>query len=229
MSVQRIKQEIQAAEENLNSLHKALKKAEAMSLRPVGTKFKWIRDAQNYRVAIQTKKGLLQVKVVTNGVGDYHDEGCPCNPCGEIRLSNGQIPPWRRSRPLKRTLFDDETSWHASFDDGSGEMIITSAPIPQDIRRLCLVPLQSTTDALKLNELEGRFSGATFTLIVPTKSSQIWPQTREYDVAYYRNGTRHLIACEDSQISLFNFSDFGEDSKLMVRWRGYCFLVSHLV
>lgn len=115
MSVQRINQEIQATEAKLRVLQAKLQIAGAMPLHPVGTKFKVTLGPNSYRVAVQTKKGFLQVKVVTDGVADYHEAGCGCIPCSEICLSNGKIPPWRRGPPLKRTLFEDEFHWRDSM------------------------------------------------------------------------------------------------------------------
>ena len=51
----------------------------------VGAKFRWTLDANNYRVAIMTAKGLLEVKSVING-----------------------------ETSLKKTLFADEAAWRAT-------------------------------------------------------------------------------------------------------------------
>ena len=39
----------------------------------VGTKFKWKKDDDNFRVAIQSKKGFLQVVEVMNGTYTLHE------------------------------------------------------------------------------------------------------------------------------------------------------------
>ena len=221
-----MKQEIEQTEEEidklvvkLTSLQNKLKFYEAIPPPPVGTKFKWTKDANNYRVAIQTKKGFLEVKVVTNGVASYHEDGCKCVPCEEIRLSNGHIPPWRKGPPLLLTLFENEFHWRESFDEKGGKMVITSAPLPKEIRALRATPLKSKTDAQKLKELEKRFPEAIITLIVTQ------PQHKQYDIKYEGDG----ISCkEGDKWSLF-FSAFGNNYEMLVSWRGYIFDVNHLL
>jgi hypothetical protein len=83
----------------------------------VGSKMRWTLNEETYRVAVQTKKGILQVKSVTDGAGECHDDGCSCVPCAEIRMV--PPPPWRGSRrPLKLTFFADEAAWKASLPEG---------------------------------------------------------------------------------------------------------------
>lgn len=80
----------------------------------VGSKMRWTLNEETYRVAVQTKKGILQVKSVTDGAGECHDDGCSCVPCAEIRM----FAPWRTRRPLKLTFFADEAAWKASLPEG---------------------------------------------------------------------------------------------------------------
>jgi hypothetical protein len=89
----------------------------------VSTKFKWVLDEETYRVAIQKKNGVLQVKSVTDGAGECHDDGCPCTPCAELRM----VPPapWRTRRPLKMTLFENYSAWLKSLPKG-GKTTVTS-------------------------------------------------------------------------------------------------------
>ena len=62
-----------------------------------GCKFRWTLDENNYRVAIMTAKGLLEVKSVVNGVTEMV---------------------YTR---VKKTLFPNETAWRASLPlDGRG-------------------------------------------------------------------------------------------------------------
>lgn len=79
-----------------------------------GSKMRWTLNEETYRVAVQTKKGILQVKSVTNGAGECHDYECSCVPCAEIRM----FAPWRTRRPLKLTYFADEAAWKASLPEG---------------------------------------------------------------------------------------------------------------
>ena len=219
MSIVAMKQEIELTKEAIHQLEVKLmdlenkvKAYEAIPPRPIGTKFKWTKDAENYRVAVQTKKGVLQVKVVTNGVGDYH-ENCTCKRCVEIRLSNGQIPPWRRGPPLKMTLFENEFHWRESFDEMGGKMVITSAPIPRYIRLLRMMPLKGKTDARKLKELETRFPDSIITLIVTQ------PLLAQYDIKYEGDG----ISCKDGDRWSQFFWAFGEKYEILISWRGYIF------
>lgn len=82
----------------------------------IGSKLRWTLNQETYRVAIQTAKGVLQVKSVTDGAGECHEDGCTCTPCAELRM----VPPapWRSTRPLKKTLFANEITWKASLPEG---------------------------------------------------------------------------------------------------------------
>jgi hypothetical protein len=82
----------------------------------VGSKMRWTLDEETYRIAVQTKKGILQVKSVTDGAGQCHDDGCKCIPCAELRMF--APPPWSTRRPLKLTFFADEAAWKASLPEG---------------------------------------------------------------------------------------------------------------
>jgi hypothetical protein len=87
-----------------------IKNIPAYTERYEGTKFKWILDKNNYRVAIQTKKGVLQVKSVTDGGGDVHTH-CNCIPCWEYH-SNA---PWRPRLPLNKKFFANYEEWVKSL------------------------------------------------------------------------------------------------------------------
>jgi len=225
MSVQQMKDEIANTEEAIRQLEANLvvlkTKLQVAESRPVGTKFKWTKDADNYRVAVQTKKGLLQVKVVTGGQADYH-ENCACKRCVEIRLSNGQIPPWRRGPPLKMTLFENEFNWRDSFNEIGGKLSIISAPITKEMRQLCSAPLDAVTDALKLKELERRFPGAIFTLILTEPH-------RQYDIHYRRRERYFPDEIVSGDKTIFGFRELGENPALGVSLRGYYFEVTHLI
>ena len=75
----------------------------------IGSKFRWTLDANTYRVAIMTAKGVLQVKSVTDGASEFHPTTCrECRPCKELAMT--PPAPWAR-RPLKKTMFAEEASW----------------------------------------------------------------------------------------------------------------------
>jgi len=105
-------------------------------------KFKWSLDENNYRVAVITKKGMLQVKSVTNGKPELQ------------KMSS-------RTSPLKLTMFPCESAWRKSLPPG-GSVDVTSSRSMTDwwLQQFCNNPLVSTTDPLKLREIERRFPGA---------------------------------------------------------------------
>lgn len=199
-----IKNQIKVAEENIYNLYIRLQKAEArasISL-PIGTKFKWIEagNPETYRVAIQTKDGVLQVKSVTNGGGDCDNRG-----------------------KLKLTHFADEYEWRNTIDEANGTLTITPPRITNKaLKDLCMKPLASTEDALILKELEERFLDGVFVLSVPKKQYVI-----SYKLVA---NTYHQIYSDSINMSFFHFSDYGSGSKpqLMVEWRGLYIDLSHL-
>ena len=84
----------------------------------IGTKFKWILNQETYRIAIQTADGVLQVKSITDGGADVHDDACACNGC----LYNYRLP-------LKKTFFINEDFWRSSLPHGG--IVTTTMPGPR--------------------------------------------------------------------------------------------------
>jgi len=205
-----------------------LQKAEALAAittslrRPVGTKYTWTHktNPETYRVAVQTKHGILQVKSVTNCVAERHGDTCECTPCAEFTSS----APWRKAKPLKQLFFADYPTWSATLPDMLGKIVITSAPITdKELKAHCMEPLTATEDALKLKELEGRFPGGVFVLSTPKT---------QFEISYKRvNDTLDQIYYAKIDMSFFNFSDFGGSMKtqLMVEWNGLYIDLSHLL
>jgi hypothetical protein len=71
------------------------------------TKFKWVLDKENYRVAVQTSKGVLQVKSVMQ---------CACRDisCGES---------------YDKTLYKNFDDWIDSLpNEGAGGRVTITAP-----------------------------------------------------------------------------------------------------
>ena len=86
-------------------------------------KLKWVLNDETYRIALKLADGrMLQVKSVTDGAGECHDDGCRCTPCAELRM----VPPapWRTRRPLKKTYFPDEFTWLKSLPQETGLRIV---------------------------------------------------------------------------------------------------------
>jgi hypothetical protein len=101
--------------ENMNP--KAIK-----ATRPKQMKLKWVLNEETYRVARRMADGrVLQVKSVTDGGGDCHNDDCRCVPCREIALSGAT--PWRRGRPLNKTYFADEYAWLKSLPQYEGRIV----------------------------------------------------------------------------------------------------------
>lgn len=192
-------------------------KDELVLKHPVGTKLKWVLNDETYRVAIVTKRGILQVKSVTDGAGDCHEAGCTCVPCQEIALSGGRLPPWRRGLPLKKIGFASEEEWRDSLPPYGN---IISAPPPTSdaqLKKLSCDPLVAQTDPLQLKELEGRFPGGVF--VLSTSKAQL-------EIEYFY----HTILCRKKELTGTSFKDFGCVGKpnLMVEWKGLYICLSHL-
>jgi hypothetical protein len=215
---QRQAEELEALEAaRQNELEELMLKDEHVFRQPVGTKLKWVLNQETYRVAIVTKKGVLQVKSVTDGGGDCHEGGCSCVPCSEIALSGGRLPPWRRGLPLKKTLFASEVEWRDSLPFG-GEIVITRPRMDDEaLKKLCRAPLETSTDIKKLQELQLRFPGGTF--VLSTGNEQL-------EIEYFFNS----ILCRKKERAGMSFSEFGAAAKpnLMVEWRGMFIDLSHL-
>lgn len=182
---------------------------------PVGTKLKWVLNEETYRVAIVTKKGVLQVKSVQDGCGECHDNDCACGPCWE-HLHNA---PWRPQLPLKKTLFENEAEWRKSLPS-SGRVVVTRPHMTDNaLKRLCSEPLTADTDAKKLKELESRFSGGIF--VLTTSKGQM-------EIEYFF----HNILSRKKEFMGTSFADFGvpagEKPNLMVEWRGMYIGLSQL-
>jgi hypothetical protein len=208
--------------ENLRREEAAAELAAALAAltHPVGTKFKWTHktNPETYRVAIQTKNGILQVKAVTDGRLHVHEE-CTCGPCWEFENN----APWRPKKPLTKTFFADYEAFDATLPMNQGKMVITSAPITDKaLKALCMKPLEATEDALQLKELEGRFPGGVFVLSTPKTQFEISYKrvANAYDQIYYAK----------IDMSFFNFSDYcgQEKIQLMVEWHGLYIDLSHL-
>lgn len=181
-----------------------------------GTKLKWVStNPDTYSVAIVTKKGILEVKRVTNGEGYCHDPMvCECGPCGEIRLSirlGAPRPPWVNGarNPLVKTLFATEEAWRASLPQGGmrGSITTTVPSISKQKLKNLYSPLSGTTDALKLQELEKRCPGAI--IVLNTVNGQFEIEHTFFDIASYPVEWCHQIYCRKLEKAVMRFSDLG--------------------
>jgi len=185
--------------------------------RPVGTKYKWTHknNPETYRVAIQTKEGVLQVKSVTDGVAEFHED-CDCTPCHEFDTN----APWRPRKPLKQRFFADLAAWDDTLPENQGRLVITSAPITDKaLKALCMKPLEATWESGQLEELQERFPGGVFVLSSRSTGKQI--EIKAYGMAIY---------CVNPSIVCSTFKHFFNEDKvqLMVEWRGLYIDLSHL-
>jgi hypothetical protein len=89
------------------------------------------------------------------------------------------------------------------------------------IKKMCCDPLQATTDALQLKELEERFPGAT--MVLSTYDAQ-------YEIAYKEEQPYGNIYCKKIDTSAPFFRDFGAGHRpqLMAEWNGLYIDLSHL-
>ena len=118
----------------------------ALRAAAIGTKFKWILNEETYRIAIQTADGVLQVKSITDGGAEVHDDACACNGC----LYNYRLP-------LKKTFFVNEDFWRSSLPHGG--IITTTMPGPRSKgERMAQAHNPYEDDRNKLQEYMRRFN-----------------------------------------------------------------------
>jgi DNA-binding LytR/AlgR family response regulator len=105
----------------------------------IGSKFRWDLNHENYRVAIMTSKGLLQVKSVVDGVTDKDTIGY-----------------------VKTTMFPNEAAWRASLPQdpqGNAAIDLVGPDNRSEIQKRLEAPLRCRFDgdAEKINEFMERF------------------------------------------------------------------------
>jgi len=188
------------------------------SQRALKTKLKWIYDENNYRVAIVTKNGILQVKCVVEGRVYCHDNTtCNCKPC-----TMGLNP------PLFKLFFKDEAEWRNSLPS-DGAVSVTVPKISDNmLKKLCNTPLTALSHALQLKELEDRFPGAE--MILTTNRAQFDIQYIFYPNAECDDYWKHQIYNKTSKTSFISFTDIvpGQKIQLMAVWNSMYIDLSHL-
>lgn len=104
----------------------------------IGSKFRWSLDANNYRVAIMTAKGVLQVKSVAEGIADKDSFG--------------------RTKTL---MFYNEAAWRASLPQGDAVIELVGPDTRSQVQKWLEAPLRCSRfdgcDTEKLNEFMERF------------------------------------------------------------------------
>lgn len=102
----------------------------------IGSKFRWQMNNDNYRVAIMTSNGLLQVKSVTDGVIEKDAIG-----------------------RVKTRMFVDEKAWRASLPQGKAVTELVGPDTRTELQKRIEQPLNSRfgADSEKLNEIMDRF------------------------------------------------------------------------
>ena len=104
----------------------------------VGTKMTWVLNPETYRIAVQTAKGILQVKSVTDGGGEVDRFG-PLAQYGHY--------------PLLKTPFESYSAWLKSLPPG-GKTTITTPKTA--LQKRSVVPA-GLSDAEKVAALERNF------------------------------------------------------------------------
>ena len=126
-----------------------------MSTTPSKMIARWSMDENNYRTAVQTKKGILQVKSVTNGKIELDPRYFAYEMTdGVTKLVEKPAPEWWTPRNAKMTEFADFMLWYASLPQGGKVTITPSAPSRS---HLMTQSLMGATDTEKMNILAGRF------------------------------------------------------------------------
>lgn len=104
----------------------------------IGSKFRWDLNHNNYRVAIMTTKGVLQVKSVAEGIADKDSFG--------------------RTKTL---MFPNEAAWRASLPQGDAVIELVGPDTRSQVQKWLEAPLRCSRfdgcDTEKLNEFMERF------------------------------------------------------------------------
>lgn len=107
---------LQAAASQVPELRYPSPLPEVYPQRYIGDKLKWELNDETYRIAVFTKKGVIEVKNVEDGGAAVHKNDCTCSPCSDYKM----VPraPWQPRLPLAKTFFENEAAWRASLLQG---------------------------------------------------------------------------------------------------------------
>lgn len=154
----------------------------------IGSKFRWDLNHTNYRVAIMTKNGLLQVKSVTDGVSETDSIG-----------------------RVKTTMFPNEAAWRASLPQGNAVIEMVGPDTRSQVQKWLEAPLRCTRfdgcDTEKLNEFMERFKirNEVFTVSSPNEMVKSALRNVEYFRAELNNITieEELAGMKRRSLNLF--------------------------
>ncbi len=105
------------------------------NLSVVGSKFYWNLNDNNYRVAIMTSKGVLQVKSVSEGITDKDSLG-----------------------NIKKMMFPSEADWRASLPQVDVATKLISADNRTEVQKRIEEPLSDGDDIGKICQFMSRFN-----------------------------------------------------------------------
>jgi hypothetical protein len=127
-----------------------------MSTIPNQTTLYWQLDDNNYRVAVQTSKGLLQVKSVTNNTLEMDPiyRTFEWNAGKYVKVEKA-APSWWAPREAKKTMFADFMTWYSCLPTG-GKITIKPYTYTPSVNKKTEKPLEGT-DAQKFGRLCSRF------------------------------------------------------------------------
>ena len=139
------------------------------------SKFRWTLCGGNYRVAIMTSKGLLQVKCVIDDITSKDSIG-----------------------RVKTTMFADEAAWRASLPEGDAVIQVTSPDNRTDVeKRIQRAEISGryTDDAGKLNEFMDRFKIRSDFFHATSPNKMV--ETSLGHIEFYRNQLNKITLEED--------------------------------
>ena len=141
----------------------------------VGSKFRWTLCGGNYRVAIMTSKGLLQVKCVINDITSKDSIG-----------------------RVKTTMFADEAAWRASLPEGDAVIQVTGPDNRADVEKRiqgAQISTLYTDDAGTLNEFMNRFKIRSDFFHATSLNKMV--ETSLGHIEFYRNQLSKITLEED--------------------------------
>jgi hypothetical protein len=217
-----------------------------MSTIPLKTMLRWKLDDNNFRPAVQTKDGILQLKCVINGKAVEDTKRTVVNMTTGLEEQIDAPLSW--GAPPKMDMFKDFVAWHASLPQG-GSITISPHQTNNDYRMSPLTGRQvgttppSGTDPEKLYELTGRFGirqpryktkQKAYLIVGDTIKSIYTVHTGENVPEVSRNSADYWIGVSDTDKLYKTFAEIGDclnaegKPKITVAYRDNLISVAHL-